>query len=289
LKLASTTAAALLLGLCACDRAADPPAAPKAPAQGATPAPSPTPSPAALFFVGRWAADPKLCDTGPWIITAQGLRTAGEVSCRFDGAPQGRGPVEVDATCTSEGAQKPWRLRFSYAEAAQALLVENGPFAATGLMRCRGPAYPEVEPRPPGSPGALPDDRTPVSEAPFSPTSAQGGADVVQAYFALIEAGRYDEAWKLRRGGESAQDFARRFSAYDSYHGLVGAPGRIEGAAGSLYLETPVQIYGRWKDGRELHQSGVAVLRRANDVPGATAEQRSWRIQEMKLQDAPAP
>lgn len=278
-------AATLLLGLCACDRAAETPDPPKAAAPGDTP----SPSSASLVMVGRWAADPRLCDKGAWVITAQGITAAGEVSCRFDGAPQGRGPVEVDATCMSGGVEKRWRLRFSYAEAAQALLVENGPFAATGLMRCPGPAYPEVEPRPPGSPGALPDDRTPVSEAPFTPTSAQGGADVVQVYFALVEAGRYAEAWKLRGGSAGQTEFARSFAAYDSYHGLVGAPGPVEGAAGSLYLEVPVQIYGRWKDGREMHQGGVAVLRRVNDVPGASAEQRSWRIQALKLKDAPAP
>jgi len=280
LKLASTTAATLLLALCGCDRAAETHAAPETAAPGQAPSP--------LFFVGRWAADPKLCDKGAWVITAQEISTGGEVACRFNGPPQGRGPVEVDATCRSDGAEKPWRLRFSYAEPAQALLVENGPFAPTGLMRCPGPAYPEVEPRPPGSPGGLPDDRRPVSEAPFTTTSAQGGADVVQTYFALIESARYAEAWKLRRGAERESAFARSFQAYDSYHGLVGAPGRIEGTAGSLYLEVPVQIYGRRKDGREVHQDGVAVLRRINDVPGSTAEQRAWRIEELKLKDAPA-
>ena len=285
MKLTSTTAAALLLGLglSACDRAAAPPDAPKAAASAETPSLSSAP----LVMVGRWAADPKLCDKAAWVITAQGLTTASDASCRFDGAPQGRGPVEVDATCTSDGVVKRWRLRFSFAEAAQALLVENGPFAATGLMRCPGPAYPEVEPRPPGTPGALPDDRTPVSEGPFTATSAQGGADVVQTYFALVEAARYAEAWKLRRGAERESAFARSFAAYDSYHGLVGAPGRIEGAAGSLYLEVPVQIYGRWKDGREMHQGGVAILQRANDAPGSTAEQRAWRIEALKLKDAP--
>ena len=54
----------------------------------------------------------------------------------------------------------------------------------------QAPSGPPVEPLPPGSPGALPDDRTPVSEAPFTPESAQGAAQVVQTYFALLEGGR---------------------------------------------------------------------------------------------------
>jgi hypothetical protein len=144
-----------------------------------------------------------------------------------------------------------------------------------------------VEPLAPGSPGALPDDRTPVSEAPFTPTSAQGAADVVQRYFAYAESGRYAEAAKLTAQGATAKALAAGLEAYDSYHGLVGAPGAVEGAAGSLHVEVPVQVYGRLKDGREVQQGGVAVLRRVNDVPGASAEQKLWRISELRLRDAP--
>ncbi len=39
---------------------------------------------------------------------------------------------------------------------------------------------PPVEPPAPGEPGALPDDRTPVSEARFTAESAQGAANVLQ-------------------------------------------------------------------------------------------------------------
>jgi len=155
----------------------------------------------------------------------------------------------------------------------------------------RPPTYPPVEPKPPGSPGALPDDRTPISEAPFSPPSAQGAADVVQRYFAFVESRRYDEARALwsdggRAGGPNAQAFATRFADYLEYHGLVGAPGQIEGAAGSLYVQIAVQVYGRRKDGRELHELGSATLRRVNDVPGSTPEQRLWRITEVELTPA---
>src|SRR5689334_20691642 len=58
-------------------------------------------------------------------------------------------------------------------------------------------AYPPVSPPDPGQPGGLPDDRTPISEAPFTPTSAQGAANVVQIYYALLGQHRYEEAWKF--------------------------------------------------------------------------------------------
>ena len=43
-------------------------------------------------------------------------------------------------------------------------------------------------------------------------------------------------------------------------------------------VEVPVQLYGRMKDGKPFGSAGTITLRRANDVPGATAAQRRWRI-----------
>lgn len=147
-------------------------------------------------------------------------------------------------------------------------------------------ARPTPEPLAPqesAEPGGLADDDTPVSEEPFSQTSAEGAAQVLQTYYALIEAGRYDEAWELRwRGrGDDAQSreaFAASFDRYAEYHANVGAPGRIGGAAGSLYVEVPVQIYGRTKDGEAFSSAGTVTLRRVNDVPGSTEAERRWRI-----------
>src|ERR1044072_5463166 len=66
----------------------------------------------------------------------------------------------------------------------------------------------DVGPPAPGTPEGLPDDRTPISEAPFAASSAQGAANVVQTYFALVEAHRYAEALRLRRDGLGAAAFA---------------------------------------------------------------------------------
>ena len=146
------------------------------------------------------------------------------------------------------------------------------------------PAPPQAaEPIPPGQPGGLPDDRTPISEVPFAPGSAQGAANVVQTYYALIEAGKYAEAWALwHDGGEAAGGtqaaFAKRFAGFREYHAQIGAPQAIEGGAGSLYVSVPVQAYGRRADGQKFNALGTVKLRRVNDVPGATEEQRRWRI-----------
>ena len=137
----------------------------------------------------------------------------------------------------------------------------------------------------PGTAGGLPDDRTPVSEAPFTPESAQGAADVVQTYYALLESGRQADARRLwADGGEAAgpaEPFAAGLAAYSEYHAQIGAPGRIEGAAGSLFVEVPVVLYGRLKSGQAFSRKASVTLRRVNDVPGASAEQRKWHIREI--------
>ena len=138
-----------------------------------------------------------------------------------------------------------------------------------------------LDPPSPGQAGALPADRGPVSDAPFTPESAQGAADVLQTYYALIEEGDYESAWRLRAPGASGTnlaEFAAGFDRYAEHHALIGAPSEISGAAGSLYVEVPVQTYGKLKDGTPFSSAGTVTMRRSNDVPGATAEQRRWRI-----------
>lgn len=157
----------------------------------------------------------------------------------------------------------------------------------------RTPVPPPVDAPAPGTAGGLPDDRTPIPDTPFSETSAQGAANVVQSYHALIEQRRFGEAWRLwsdggRASGMSEEAFARGFDRYSEYHAQIGAPGRIEGAAGTLYVEVPVVVYGRLRSGREFRMSGAMTLRRANEVPGSTAEQRRWRIASSELRPTPA-
>jgi hypothetical protein len=149
-----------------------------------------------------------------------------------------------------------------------------------------------VEPPAPGTPGGLPDDRTPISEGPIGKHSAQGAAQVVQHYFALIEQSRYRRAWALwsdggRASAMKAPAFVRSFDKYAEYHAEIGAPGRIEGAAGSLYVEVPVVAYGRLKSGEPFRLKGPVTLRRCNNVPGCTAEQREWRIASTGLKPRP--
>lgn len=139
-------------------------------------------------------------------------------------------------------------------------------------------AEPPLTPPAPGQPGGLPDDRNMIAEGPIDPKSPQGAGQVLQRYFGLIEAGRRAEADSLWSDSGTPLEFADRLAQYREIHANIGAPGRPEGAAGSVYVEIPVQLYGRTTDGKEFSARGTMTLRRSNDVPGSTPEQREWRI-----------
>ncbi|MDP9422177.1 MAG: hypothetical protein M3Q19_04980 [Pseudomonadota bacterium] len=128
-----------------------------------------------------------------------------------------------------------------------------------------------------------------VAEGPIDLRSGQAAGQVLQSYAALLEQRRFAEARKLWTDGGSGsglsrQGFAEAYSKYAEIHAEIGAPGPVEGAAGSAYVEIPLRLYGKLKSGAALNSSGTATLRRVNDVPGSTAEQRRWHIYRIHVQ-----
>lgn len=149
-----------------------------------------------------------------------------------------------------------------------------------------------LDPPAPGTPGGLAADGTPVSEARFTPESAQGAANVVQTYFALLSERKFGAARDLWRpgsagAGRDTTGFAATFDRYSEYHANIGAPGRIDAGAGQRYVTVPVQVYARLKADRSPYYAiGTVTLHRAGDVDGASAEQRQWRIETIALKPA---
>jgi len=121
----------------------------------------------------------------------------------------------------------------------------------------------------------------------------QQAVAVLNQYFAAIGSRRYDAAYRLWNGqgeasGLSARAFADSFAKYAEYRATIGTPGRIDAGAGQRYIEIPVQIVGRLRNGMPVSLSGPITLHRTGDIDGATAEQRSWRIQDSGLKPRPA-
>ena len=137
-----------------------------------------------------------------------------------------------------------------------------------------------LSPPAPGEPGGLPDDRTPISEGDLNRNGPEGAGQVLQQYSALVEQGRFAEARALWTDGprEGETELQALYDSAREVHAMIGAPGAIEGAAGSLYVRVPYQLYGRLRDGTEFNRIGTMTLKRVNDVPGSTEEQRRWQI-----------
>ena len=126
------------------------------------------------------------------------------------------------------------------------------------------------------------------------PTLAQDGqaaAGVVRAYYAALNARDYRKAYSLWSGqgaasGKSFTDFARGFGQTKSTSVTVVDVGEPEGAAGSLMTTISVKVNATLKNGSQQHFAGDYTLRRVNDVPGSTADQRRWHIESASLKPA---
>lgn len=129
-------------------------------------------------------------------------------------------------------------------------------------------------------------------DTPVTPllTTTDSAVSVIRDYYAAIREHDYARAYAMwsdsgRASGQRFDEFARGFTETARVEVTVGVPGRIEGAAGSRYIEVPVQVAARTRDGTPQRFSGRYVLRRAV-VTGATPAQRRWHIYSAHLERA---
>ncbi len=136
-------------------------------------------------------------------------------------------------------------------------------------------AQPQIPP-----PATGPNARTPLAEpkGPIDPKSTEAAGQVVQSYGALVEQSRFAEAEELWGDASSARSFAAGLKSYPERHLEVGDLSGPEGAAGSIYVTMPVVFYGKQSNGASFRRKAEVTLRRVNDVPGSTEEQRRWHI-----------
>jgi hypothetical protein len=125
-----------------------------------------------------------------------------------------------------------------------------------------------------------------VGEAPDEPGPGEALA-VVRAYYGAINAADYARAhalWATGASGQTLDQFAQGFADTASVVVDVESPGRIEGAAGSRYIEVPVAVEARQRDGGVRRFVGAYTLRRSV-VDGASEAQRQWRIASADIRE----
>lgn len=126
----------------------------------------------------------------------------------------------------------------------------------------------------------------PAELAPQAARGEAGARDLLVTFARSLELREYDQAWAML-GITARQDWTRE-QFNQAFAGLrdltVAVPGgTLEGAAGSSFYNSQVQVTASDADGRPVRIEGPIVLRRVNDVPGATAQQLRWHIESLHL------
>lgn len=128
--------------------------------------------------------------------------------------------------------------------------------------------------------------------AVVAPATAQNrsidAVAVVDRYYRALDRGDFRGAYALWGGGGAASGksypaFARGFAATAHTRVVTGRAGLPEGAAGSIYVEVPVEVYATLKNGRRQHFRGTYLVRRINGVDGATPAQLRWHLDSARL------
>lgn len=130
----------------------------------------------------------------------------------------------------------------------------------------------------------------PGSEAsPTGEPTPQEAVAVVRDYYAAINAGSFGRAYALwsdggNASGQTPQQFADGFADTAGISVEIDAPGRVDAATGSRYIEVPVTLVAQQRDGGMRRFVGAYTLRRVV-ADGASDEQRQWRITSADIRE----
>ena len=125
-----------------------------------------------------------------------------------------------------------------------------------------------------------------ASQAQSVPSTAEDAVQLISNCYRWINQKKYQGAfniWEKREdgfaaNGQSFDEFESGFSDTASVSVEIGAPGEIEGAAGSNYIEIPVVISAVTKSGKAQKFAGAYTMRSSN-----MADDRSWYIYSAKV------
>ena len=150
--------------------------------------------------------------------------------------------------------------------------------ALAALAACAKPAEQTAAPQ------AVEPSVVAAAPSPVAPPStARDPAKVLIAWAKATSLKQWDSAylfWEAKGlvTGLTPMQFAAKWGQLGNPEFEIH-PGNYEGAAGSSYYTAPVVLI----DGQR-RERGEVVLRRVNDVPGASPEQLRWHIESMTIE-----
>ena len=135
------------------------------------------------------------------------------------------------------------------------------------------------------------DTDAPMTGCEPSPKSSQAAVAVVRRYYAAINAHDYDTAWAQWGGngqqGQTRARFEAGFAHTRETSITIGELQPGDAGAGSLFQPVPVTVEATLDDGTRQRFRGIYVVRRVNDVDGASAAQLRWHLGSAQLRPIP--
>lgn len=124
-----------------------------------------------------------------------------------------------------------------------------------------------------------------------TPKSMAAAVAVVQRYYAALNARDYGTAWaQWGEGGPPNQTLNKFQAGFADTRSTRVTIGRLEpgdAGAGSIYQTVPVTVDSQLQDGKRQRFVGDYVVRRVNDVDGASSAQLRWHIGQANLKPVP--
>lgn len=145
------------------------------------------------------------------------------------------------------------------------------------LAACGGDPEPAPEPSEAAAP-TLPAGELPPQVSDFPALASKDCVEVTEFYLEALSSREYAQAALV--WDDPVIDAARLEAVFGGYGEaqVEWTEPSVEGAAGSLYCT----VAGRLTDAADparVPLEGTLILRRVNDVPGATADQLRWTLQ----------
>ena len=145
------------------------------------------------------------------------------------------------------------------------------------LAACGADEEPAPEPREAPAP-TLAAGELPPQAADFPALASKNCAEVVEFYLEALSTHEYAQAALV--WDDPVIDAARLEAVFGSYKEaqVEWTEPFVEGAAGSLYCTVSGKLTDAEDTAKPMHE-GTLLLRRANEVPGATPDQLRWTLQ----------
>lgn len=127
----------------------------------------------------------------------------------------------------------------------------------------------------------------PMPECRIDPKSNEAAAAVVERYYSALNARDFGTAWQQWGDdgppNQTMDRFAAGFADTRATHVTIGTLAPGDAGAGSIYQPVPVTVDATLDDGTRQRFRGTYVVRRVNDVDGATPGQLRWHIDSAQL------